>query len=445
MNGMEELKDLEMESPEDDNPLVGDLPLGSICSFTLILPLIVIIGAFIFAVSAPPLVRRIFQTNDIRELNGMIETSITDLTPQAHFLGLSLRFDGIPEKTKISQSTKLLLSLFQNTNDKLPAQSFETVLKDAEISVSTNSSELPVFKSWFVNFSRAKASIEFPGGASALKVTAIWDYGSSITSSFITALRLVMIITTMPMMVQIARKIKEDGYRSLYPQQKATIVLVFLAALLYNPMRMFSDALPSRGFYLFNSILDDILLACCVFHSLWIFVDFVTDRRFVTIARIVPYFTFLFILSFTILKDARVTYLETYQFFPIYNFIVKTDVTGIVILAMYICALLAYILISKVFIPESKENRHKTYSTITLITCVGTAVYMMTNGSVASQKNALFDILPVLGAYFYVSMMFYVHQETVEDDPIPSKELGFGDYTVGVDVHTSDAGEEDSA
>jgi hypothetical protein len=413
MIAREQLVSVELQSPEEDDPLVLDHPLLTFCSSAIVFPLLIGVCSVGLAPYLPGATTRVMEPIDINPINSSINLSLqvqlSDLAPSSYPIALGLRFNDRPPK---EFSLMLMISLFSNLTQSTPSRRFE-----AKLESSVPSSPLPLFKSHTVDYSLVKAALQFSWPVDNAILEFVWEYGLSIGRSYVLVVRLAVLLSFIPSLYVIFCKFKAGGYSRLNIFVVLTPALVLLA-FLCNFLAAICELFRS---YTLSSLFDDLLRSYIAFYSVYLLIPFVHPESRGNIVFTGPYFVCVFCGTFLLLKDVRAILADSVEFFPesLIQYSFSWWIFGLFIVYLLVYGLYADVAFSTLL--ESKSNRFWYYALVHGIADFGSLFLLLFSGR--TGYGALTDVLPIVGTAIYVQLMFHGHQETKKGDIYPGERI----------------------
>jgi hypothetical protein len=364
--------------------------------------------------------------------NCTFETEIIDIDRVNHFISLALAFPGVAAEPFTGS---YFLSFFSSSDETIPIQDFEIhspVLRGQDV---------VIFKTHRVDYSRIKAVIRLSDIHFLEPLMVVWEFGHPLTFAFLSGVKLVALVGSLPVLFVIYRKLSMDGVISLSYSQWMAYGLVFSSFFYYDPVNAFFLNHPLRFQQIFGLIAEDLFVAFFFAYSILIFVPFLkidlTEYRI----YIVPYFLSLFSLTFSVANHAFGERSEKFIFLAQSGLRPGTSVAEIFILGLYFLTLSIFTGLAFRQVLESNRYRFWYFTGLNAISVVAISAYSIVAKIFAPyDQNALYEALPTIGVFLYASLMFHGHQDTevkpVFESLAPPEDVDFQeDNAMGLDVN----------
>jgi hypothetical protein len=404
---------VEIQSLEEANPLVADLPFFSICSASLIIPSVFSIGLLVIGTRIPPAIDQVSQVPNLSNTSNVTITSELDhLNPVHQAVSLSLEFS---EPLSFPLPTFLVISLYGWRTNK-PLRELEAILPN--LSIGTTKAHF--FKASLVNYTRLKATLSLPYPAPS--ATLVWEHGTTIGFDFVMTVKLIAALLLIPIIFSITQKISQRSIVRFSIEQKLTvllIVIIFLSDLGSVLLGLFA---PSTLKLPCTEILEDIVVAYIGFYSLSLFASFLRPDAHGRVVYVGPYFMMVFSGTYLIARDVREISNQTYEFFPQQSLRPEISLWSLALVFFYGLGLVASAAVGSLEVPESREIRFRHYISESLLIVLCATGYILA-GNWGWVNTALFDVLPPVGFLMYAAVMFHGQQDTQKGAGFPAEKI----------------------
>jgi hypothetical protein len=418
------LQDLEMVSPDDDRPLMADLPLFSICSYELVLPTTIAVFLLVFSFWIPQPFTHITLPQNSTFWNLTIVAELENLSLESPLVGLSLALEN---PSVVPFDSALTLALFPPGGDR----PFRRLASHGSVRCRRSC----LFKGSFMNSTKIQANVSLPVFPAMIPFDLVWTVTNGVSFNFLKAVKLISLTLTVPNIVAICQQLLEKEFPSTH--QLLTFVLVIVSVAYYVPM---NGVLPMGLWHIGGvgqAILEDLVLAFVSAHSVLIFVPYFAAE--LSQSFLGPPFCFILGLIglslFERLQDPGLT------FFPESLLATRMSLKIIVGTVGHAVMYVIYALAAAIRIPQSKRNRFR-FGLIVGTAVFGLAVIYVGIGllDLPLVNSTFYIIAPVIGCLLYTTFLFYGFQETKADSvfsrvKIPDEgELG-GDNSMGIELN----------
>jgi uncharacterized membrane protein YidH (DUF202 family) len=401
-----DLREVEITNGTDEGHLVSDLPLASIFSSALLLPLAIVLASLAVAQFHRSPIKQIssLQLTKQSSPNFSIDTGISDIAPENRFLSLSLRYQTDPTKSAALTSH---VTFYTTEEDSFPDQKLE-------LSIDRPPDQLlNVFKTNSINHSKISVTGEFQNLIPGSEVTLLWQVGDPIGFAFLGAIRLLAAVGSLTLLLDIHRKLDRDGLNSLEFSQALTNTLVIASLFYYNPIDLFFLTNPSPIETAVDKLFRDTFFSLFLTYSLLIFVPFLTDDLTDHRLYMAPYFIGLFSFSFALIQLVFSSPETDFVAFPDSAFGSQSGLFTLVLIVLYGITIATYIGLAFARVRNSTENRFWYYAIVNIVAFVSICVYEVIGVlGVAMYGNALYGVLPVVGVLLYTSLVLHGQRET---------------------------------
>ncbi|KAK8875782.1 hypothetical protein M9Y10_005957 [Tritrichomonas musculus] len=293
-------KDVEVEDYENKDLLVADLPLFSICGFSIVIPIIFFILSLGLSFFVPPMVHSIVQNENLlkNEFTNpiTIKSSVESLSPKNRFLQLIIQFNDFINSS--SSTSEFLPSVTITTNKGQ---------FDQTISVSDQKSQpLTLYSTTNIDFLYAILSINFDKEPPVRSITIIWNFCNPFSITYIQRVRICFIFCIIIYFAILGKKVYLSNPFKQESIQNFTIILMSLAFLYLFPFSYVFDS--SKSYYVEN-VFKNIFYGYVLFYSMSIYIYIIEDSVDSPINYLLfPYFIFISFTIFWLIKDNKYIY-----------------------------------------------------------------------------------------------------------------------------------------
>lgn len=387
------LKDVEVEDYENKDLLVADLPLFSVCGFTILIPIIFFIISTVLSFFVPPMVNSIVQTENLLKneySNPITLTSFVDsLSHRNRFLQLIIQFNDFVNGSGISEF--------------LPSVTIATSKGqfDQTISVSDQkSSPLSLFSTTNIDFSYVNLSINLEKEPPVRSVTITWNFCDPCSIAYIQRVRLCFIFCVILYFIILGRKISENSTLKQKSIQNFTIILMSLSFLYLFPFSYFLDS-PSA--YYAENVFKNIFYGYVLFYSMSIYIYIIEDSVDNPVNYLLfPYFIFISYTVFWLIKDNKYIYPKPDSILlrdsPHFYYTLFITIFCFILIAWIIC----FSRIKK----ESQTHRFNYYLTVNLYAIISFFLYIiLIHFETPFISTVAMNIFPINTFALYVLLM----------------------------------------
>jgi hypothetical protein len=264
MMGLGKLEAVEVGSFDEDRPIVADLSFFSVCSASLVLPLVASVLLIFASFFIPRPFSEIATSHTIepsRTGGFAFEAELSNLTPRIRSISLTINFS-----QALTSPCRILLSFAQysdSASDPYRIQSTENQATHATV---------PLFKSYFVNASKLKFTISVPTIPTASTVTARWSIASVSAFNFLAAVKVTLALLTIPAVTAVRAQVRTEAFAALRPQQQYSFAFLYFSLLTHIPLTSF---LGDSVAYIVEDIICDIGFAALAFHAVLMLLPFI--------------------------------------------------------------------------------------------------------------------------------------------------------------------------
>jgi hypothetical protein len=224
--------------------------------------------------------------------------------------------------------------------------------------------------------------------------------------------RLVLTLATTPCLVLIFRDLTTSGFEKQLPEQKATIILVLLSILYYNPALMLVPIDHYAVIDLVQSVIEDLVLTFMVFHSIFILGRIVDFSKMTLFGRTAPYAAATLAFVFFLLGHWDPDGIEHVRAHPTATFDLEFSRMNLFMLFVYAGLWYQASEATKKALRESHRSRYRYYLFVesgTLVVLSAALMIQLIGGPII--QTAILDVLPLVLCFGYTSLMYHGHKK----------------------------------
>jgi hypothetical protein len=396
MLALGKLENLEMGGPEEDRPLVADLPFFSVCTASLLLPILTSLSLLSASFFIPPPFSEIStnHTVEVSRTGGFsFETELSNIDPTVRSVSLAIDF-GEP----LTAPCRTLLSLTRFSVGSAPKiQTAEHRATHATVFV---------IDSFFINATKVKAVVSFPVLPPVEVVVSRWGFANVFAGNFVAAAKLTLALLTIPAIMSIRAQLSRKSLKSLTEQQQLSFGLLLFSVLPQLPLTTLFGS-PTAD--VVEGILSDVGFAVVAGHTILILLPFVAGDQACGFWGVGPP-SCLFVLMAVPAILERVRRPPIRFFPPDGGDSGPNSFIGIVGAALLFCI---YALVSGLRAPRSNRPRLIYFLAIGTSAMIGAGGYFaLPVLGVAVVNSVFYRILPSVGLFLYANLMFHACQDT---------------------------------
>jgi hypothetical protein len=417
------LQTVEMLSAEDDHPLVADLPLFSVCSASVVMPVVssvLLISASLFMPRPYMFVttRHVIDPGVSRVF--AVETTLRSVADDSRHVSLSLEFSDLIVS---AQNLTVQLSVYRRG---APAEPIAGAFRNRE-------STFRVFKSRFANATRFTARVTFPTVPSRRPIRSVWTLANGDALEFEWGVRAIVSLLTIPALTVIGTHLLKEGFSSLSLGQRVTAALVVVSFLYYNPV---SAGRPFSGrAWVVASFFEFLAAGFVGLHSIIVFVAFIAaedPQPFVG----PPSGVFALSAAWSLVDRLS---LPPIWLFPDEGIGARFSARVGLIASAYIVIFALYALAAAVSVRESMRRRFRYTFAVGTALLVSVVTYIVLGTAEIAVNTAAYQVAPPIVCFLYTALMFHGYQDTADAEIAAPAKIP-DDTSIGADVNEANLG-----